>query len=168
MSAILAGTLRAIASFIPVTATRIYLLYFAIDLFLLLGVIGFFRASLAAAKLLGFVGFVIMFLAVLILIARDVGIFPKTVYAGAAGAFSLGLVLFAIQVLLTRKISVWMPIAWILSTIIGPVGFFVPSLSFLFVISGLLFGLAFAAAGVATWRLSSPIHTDSHHGGCKF
>lgn len=138
------------------------MLYFAIDLLLLFGVIGFWRASAATGKLVGLVGFAIMFLALLILIARDAGIVSEAVYAGAAGGFSLGLDLFAIQVLLSRKISAWIPIGWILSTILGPIGFFVPSLNFLFVISGLLFGLAFAAAGVATWRLSSPIRTDSH------
>ena len=116
---------------------------------------------MAAGKLVGLVGFAIMFLALLVLIARDVGIVPEVVYAGVAGTFSLGLDLFAIQVLLTRKLSAWIPIGWILSTILGPIGFFVPSLNILFVMSGLIFGLAFAAAGVATWRLSSPIHTDS-------
>jgi len=149
LSAILAGALRAIASFIPDTTSKVYVLYFAIDLTLLLGITGFYRWSLTAGKFVGALGFSFMFGALLVLIARDVGVLPAGVYAVGAAVFSLGLDLFAIQALRTRKISRWIPLCWILSTIIGPVGFFVPKLHFLFVLSGVVFGIAFACAGVA-------------------
>lgn len=159
LAAILAGLLRATASFIPEATPGVFILYFLIDLFLLSGVIGLYLSSVIGGKVLGRVGFVVMCVALLLLIARDVGVVTPNAYAGAAALFSLGLDLFAIQVLRTGKIPVWIPIGWILSTIIGPVGFFVPNLHFLFAISGLLFGIAFIGAGVLMWRLDSSLRT---------
>jgi hypothetical protein len=161
VSAILAGALRAISSFIPDTTPKIYALYFAIDLFLLFGVTGLCWLPLTGAKIFGRLGLVLMFLALLILIARDVGVVRPDAYAGGAALFSLGLDLFAIQVLLTRKIPGWIPVSWIVSTIAGATGFFAPTLHLLFAISGLLFGVAFSAAGVAMLNLISNADTNS-------
>jgi hypothetical protein len=155
VSAILAGALRAISSFIPDTTPKIYVLYFAIDLFLLFGITGLFWLPVTRGRIYGRLGLGLMFLALLILIARDVSVVRPDAYAAGAALFSLGLDLFAIQVLLTRKIPGWIPVSWIVSTIVGAIGFFVPTLHLLFVISGLLFGVAFAAAGVAMWNLIS-------------
>jgi|SoiMethySBSTD1v2_1073268.scaffolds.fasta_scaffold09908_2 hypothetical protein len=153
IAAILAGLLRATASFVPETTANVYVLYFLIDLFLLTGVIGLYLSSMTGGRMLGRLGFVLMCSALLVLIARDIGVVTPNAYAVAAALFSLGLDLFAIQALRTRKIPVGIPIGWILSTIVGPVGFFVPELRFLFAISGLLFGIAFMGAGVVMWRL---------------
>ena len=152
VAAILAGLLRAVASFIPETTPGVFVLYLLIDLFLLGGIIGLYLFCVAAGKILARLGFVLMCIALLLLIARDVGAVTPNAYAGAAALFSLGLVLFAIHALRTRNIPVWIPVTWILSTIVGPVGFFAPKLHFLFAISGLLFGLAFTCAGVVMWR----------------
>ena len=157
LAAILAGLLRATASFIPETTSGIFALYFFIDLFLLGGIIGLHLTSMAAGKILGRLGFVIMCVALLVLLARDVGVVTPRAYAGAAALFSLGLDLFAIQALRNRRLPVWIPIGWILSTILGPVGFFLPAVHFLFPISGLLFSVAFMAAGVAIWRQATTI-----------
>jgi|SRR5215813_6618120 len=151
---ILAATLRAISSFIPDTTPRIYVLYFAIDLLLLLAVTGLFRSNVGAG-LLGYLGCALMLPALVLLIARDIEVAPASVYAVGAALFSLGLNLFAIQLLRNRKFPAAIPLAWILSTIVGSIGFFVPRFHFLFAISGLIFGLAFAAAGVAIWSLRS-------------
>ena len=157
LAAILAGLLRATASFIPETTPRVFALYLAIDVLLLSGLIGLYLFSFIDGKILGRLGFVLMCVALLVLMARDVGIVTPSAYAGAAALFSLGLDLFAIQTLRTRKIPVWIPFGWILSTIVGPVGFFVPTLRFLFAISGLLFGIAFMGAGVVMWRRSNSL-----------
>ena len=92
-----------------------------------------------------------MILALVVLIGRDLGLASANIYAGAAATFSLGLDLFAIHLLQTRKMPSWIPVAWLVSTIVGPLGFFVSQLHFLFTISGLIFGMAFAAAGVMMW-----------------
>lgn len=152
VAAILAGLLRAIASFIPEATPGVFVLYLLIDLFLLGGITGLYLFCVAAGNILARLGFVLMCIALLLLIARDVGAVTPNVYSGAAALFSLGLVLFAIYTLRTRKIAVWIPVIWMLSTIVGPLGFFVPKLHFLFAISGLLFGIAFTSAGVVMWR----------------
>ena len=114
IAAILAGLLRATASFVPETTANVYVLYFLIDLFLLTGVIGLYLSSMTGGKMLGRLGFVLMCSALLILIARDIGVVTPNAYAVAAALFSLGLDLFAIQALRTRKIPVGIPIGWIL------------------------------------------------------
>jgi hypothetical protein len=158
LAAILAGLLRATASFIPETTPQVFALYLVIDVLLLSGLIGLYLSSRTGGKILGRLGFVLMCVALLVLITRDVGVITPGAYAGAAALFSLGLDLFAIQALRTRKIPVWIPVSWILSTIIGPLGFFVPTLRFLFAISGLLFGIAFTGAGVVMWRRSDSLN----------
>ena len=155
MGAIFAGTLRSITSLIPETTPNVFLLYLAVDLSLLFGVIGLFRFTELARKLVPLLGAGLMFLALVGLIARDLGAAPAGVYAGAAATFSIGLDLFAIHLLLTRKMPIWIPIAWLISTIVGPLGFFIPQLHLLFAISGLIFGTAFAGAGVVMWRVVS-------------
>ena len=149
--AILGGLLRAFASFVPEKTPGIYGLYFAVDLFLLFGAIGLFRTRVGEG-LLGLFGCALMFLALLILIARDVGAVPAEGYAVGAALFSLGLDLFGIRVLRNRGFPAWIALAWIFSTVLGSIGFFMPGLRFLFTSSGLLFGFAFAAAGIVMWR----------------
>jgi len=151
VSAILAGILRVITSFIPEATPKILLIYLAVDLFLLFGVIGLYGFSVTAAKIVPLLGTALMILSLVVLIGRDLGLASDNIYAGAAATFSLGLDLFAIHLLRTRKMPSWIPVAWLVSTIVGPVGFFVPQLHFLFTISGLIFGIAFAAAGVIMW-----------------
>ena len=111
LSAILAGALRAIASFIPETSPNVYLLYFAIDLFLLFGTTALFLVSVTGQKFVGLAGFALMFLALLVLVARDIGVAPAGTYAGAAAVFSFGLDLLAIQVLRTAKFQLGSPLA---------------------------------------------------------
>lgn len=150
-AAIIAGALRAITSFIPETTPHVYLLYLIIDVALLFAVIGLFLTSLATRRVTVF-AFILMFLALVVLIARDVGVTPTGVYAGAAAIFSIGLAIYAIQVLRTGDMPPWIPLAWLLSTVLGPIGFFTPGLHLFFAISGLLFGTAFVGAGVLIWR----------------
>jgi len=151
VGAILAGVLRAITSFIPETTPNVFLVYLVIDLCLLSGVIGLYRFTVTAARLVPRLGTALMCLALLVLIARDVGVAPVSLYAGAAMTFSVGIDLFAIHLLQTRKMPSWIPIAWLVSTVIGPLGFFVPQLHFLLAMAGLIFGVAFAVAGVVMW-----------------
>ena len=41
----------------------------------------------------------------------------------------------------------WIPMFWVSSTLIGIIGYFIPGLSLLFVLSGVFFGVAFVGAG---------------------
>ena len=150
-SAILAGSLRAVTSFIPEAAPRVLLIYLAVDLFLFFGVIGLYGFVVEAFKLVPLLATTLMILALVVLIGRDLGLASANIYAGAAVTFSLGLDLFAIHLLQTRKMPTWIPVAWLVSTVIGPIGFFIPQAHFLFTLSGLIFGMAFAAAGLVMW-----------------
>ena len=158
-SAILAGILRAITSFIPEATPRVLLIYLAVDLFLLFGTIGLYGFAVRATKVMPLLGIVLMILALVVLIGRDLGLASANIYAGAAANFSLGLDLFAIHLLQTRKMPTWIPVSWLVSTIVGPVGFFVSQLHFLFAISGLIFGVSFTGAGVIMWRRCSQGHS---------
>src|SRR6185369_6577203 len=94
VSAILAGILRAITSFIPEATPKILLIYLAVDLFLFFGVIGLYGFSVTAAKLVPLLGTALMILSLFVLIGRDLGLASDNIYAGAAATFSLGLDLF--------------------------------------------------------------------------
>ena len=149
--ALLAGILRAITSFIPEGTPNVLLFYLAVDLCLLIGVIGLYGFVVGPSRFVPLLGSALMILALVALIGRDLGLASANIYAGAAATFSLGLDLFAIHLLQTRNLPSLIPVAWLVSTIVGPVGFFVSQLHFLFATSGLIFGMAFSAAGIMMW-----------------
>jgi len=155
LGAILAGTLRAITSFVPETAPNVFLLYLMIDVCLLFAVFGLQRFTANRAQLLSALGTSLMLVAVVVLIGRDLMVAPVTIYAVAAATFSIGLDLFAIHIVRTRQLPLWIPVMWLISTILGPLGFFAPRLHLLFAIAGIIFGCAFAGAGVVMWHQTS-------------
>ena len=53
---------------------------------------------------------------------------------------------------LAKQIRGWVPIVFILSTLVGVVGTVIQGASVLFGWSGVMFGVAFAGLGVETWR----------------
>ena len=124
------------------------LLYFVIDVLLLFGSIGLYGFRRDEIGLLGTLGGVLAIVAALILIARDLAIFGESIYPVGALMFAVGLDLLAIGLWKGKKIPRWILVLLILSTVIGPVGFFARGLSVLFVASGILFGIGFAAAGI--------------------
>ena len=151
LAAILAGFLRAAASFISETARGVGILYLSIDVLMVIGVIGINVMPRGSRTVAARVSLALLLGGLAVLIARDVGILPAGAYAPGALIFSLGLDLFAIDSLRTRRFSPWIPIAWIFSTIVGPLGYFLPGWRLLFALSGLIFGITFAAAGVEIW-----------------
>jgi hypothetical protein len=66
--AILAGILRAITSFIPEATPKVFLIYLAVDLFLVFGVIGLYGFVVRAPKLVPLLGSALMILALVALI----------------------------------------------------------------------------------------------------
>ena len=88
-SAIIAGILRAITSFIPESIPNVLLIYLAVDLCLLVGVIGLYGFFVSAPKLIPLLGCALMILALVVLIGRDLGLASANIYAGAAETFSL-------------------------------------------------------------------------------
>ena len=141
--------LRVLTSLLPPAAGRIQIVYLIIDVLLLFGCLGLYEFQRVAVSFLETVAVSLEMVGVSILIARDLSLLKPEVYSFAALLFAAGLDLFAIVAWRSKTLPRWILTLWILSTVIGPIGFFTPRLGLLFVISGILFGIGFAAAGVS-------------------
>lgn len=150
LAAILAGIMRGIASFIPSTSNgALEFLYFVTDVFILFGIVGLYYFQHKESGLWGFVGFLLAIIGIAII--RIGAISGTSLYAIGASMFAIGLSSFAVGTWIARKLPTWIPIFWITSTIIGFIGYFAPGFDFLFVLSGVLFGVGFAGAGLKVW-----------------
>jgi hypothetical protein len=149
LAAVVAGILRGLSSVLPATTARIMMLYLLIDVLLLIGSIGLFEFQRRRVGVLGALALVLEIVGALILIARDLYVLSAAVYPAGALMFAIGLDLFAIASWRSRTLPRWILILLIVSTVIGPIGFFSPGFAVLFISSGLLFGIGFASAGVA-------------------
>lgn len=149
LAAILAGILRGLSSVLPTPSGRIMTLYLVIDVLLLVSSIGLFEFQRVKAGAMGTLAFLLQILGALILIARDLGILGASVYPVGGLVFAIGLDLFVIASWRSKTLPRWILILLVLSTVIGPIGFFSPRLAVLFTASGILFGIGFASAGVA-------------------
>jgi hypothetical protein len=151
LAAIISGILRGVNSFLPssIPVVPIELLYLLTDIFLLFGMMGLYGFQYQESKLWGFSGFLLTMIGIAVIRTRVIA--EVNMYAIGALIFAAGLSLFAIGSWIAHKLPRWVPVVWILSTIIGFVGYFIPSFSLLFVVSGVLFGVAFAAAGFQVW-----------------
>jgi hypothetical protein len=148
LAAVVAGLLRGVASLVPGNARGVLLLYFATDLFILLGSIGLYTFVREQSGLLGLIGLVLEIIGLGALMGRELSIFGNEAYPVGALVFATGLDVLAVASWKLNKIPRWILFLWIVSTIVGPIGFFSSSLGFLFVVSGLLFASSFFAAGI--------------------
>src|SRR5258708_33178935 len=98
--------------------------------------------------LTGTLGFLLEIVGTLILIARDLAVLGSASYLVGTLVFAAGLDLVAAGSWKGKKFPRWILILWILSTILGPIGYFSGGLSVLFIVSGILFGIAFAGCGI--------------------
>jgi len=149
LTAVLAGILRVFSSVLPTTSPRIKALYLVIDILLLISIIGLFEFQRLEAGIPGTLAVLLQVLGALILIGRDLAILSDAFYPIGALTFAVGLDLFAITSWKAKTLPRWVLLLLILSTVIGPIGFFSPSLSILFAASGIVFGIGFASAGTA-------------------
>ena len=148
LAAIVAGLLRGVASLVPSNARGVLLLYGATDLFILLGSIGLYAFVHEKSGLLGLIGFVLEVMGLGVLMGRELSIFGDEAYPIGAIVFATGLNLLAVASWNSNEIPRWILFLWIVSTVVGPIGFFLSSLDFLFVVSGLLFATSYVAAGI--------------------
>jgi hypothetical protein len=153
LAAVFAGILRAINSFIPSNAPSEWLevIYFMTDLFILFGMIGLYGFQHRESKLWGLSGFLLVIVGVGIIIGPDGVMFGAEMYPVGSLILAIGLILFSVGSWIAHKLPRWVPVFWTGSTVLGILGYFTPGLTPLFVISGLMFGLAFAGAGIAVW-----------------
>jgi hypothetical protein len=154
LAAILAGILRGANSFVPSNAPSsgaIAILYLMTDIFILLGIIGIYEFLHQHSRLWGLWGFLLAVIGIAII--RTGTIAGVYLYPIGALCFTAGLSSFAVGAWITRMLPRWVPIFWILSTIIGFIGYFVPGLKVLFTLSGIIFGIGFAGAGINLWKV---------------
>ncbi len=111
--------------------------------------IGLFEFQRLETGIPGTLAVLLQVLGALILIGRDLAILSDAFYPIGALTFAVGLDLFAITSWKAKTLPRWVLLLLILSTVIGPIGFFSPSLSILFAASGIVFGIGFASAGTA-------------------
>ncbi len=147
LAAVLAGILRAANSFLPTDASggAISILYLLTDLFILFGIFGMYGFQHQESGLWGFFGFLLATIGIVII--RTGTLDGVSLYSIGALTFSIGLSLFAVGSWRARKLPKWVSSFWLFSVIVGIFGYFVAGFSPLFILSGVIFGIAFAGAG---------------------
>ncbi|MCY6494290.1 hypothetical protein [Leptolyngbya sp. GGD] len=147
LAAVLAGILRAVNSFVPADASSgtVAMLYLLTDLFILFGIFGMYGFQHQESGLWGFFGFLLATIGIVII--RTGTLAGVSLYSIGALTFSVGLSLFAVGSWRARKLPKWVSSFWLISVVVGIVGYFAAGFSLLFAISGVIFGIAFAGAG---------------------
>jgi hypothetical protein len=155
LAAILAGILRGVNSFVPIDAPGVVvaILYLLTDIFLLFGIISMYGFQHQESGLWGFFGFLLTMIGIATI--RTGAIAGVNLYPIGALTFTVGLSLFAVGSWIARKLPQWVSVFWVLSTIVGFIGYFISSLNLLFVASGVIFGIGFAGAGIKIWSATS-------------
>jgi hypothetical protein len=155
LAAIIAGILRGINSVLPSINPNVMvaILYLLTDIFLLFGIMGIYGFQHQKLQLWGVYGFILAIIGIAII--RTGSISGVSLYPIGASIFTVGMSLFAVGSWIARKLPRWISVLWVLSTIVGFLGYFIPGLNLLFVISGVIFGISFAGAGMKIWALTS-------------
>jgi len=150
---VIGGGLRAVGSFAPgliaSDAARTGL-YIVIDTCLAAGLLSVYVPRRHRTRAGGAIGF---FLALGGLIATRaspaltrVDLYPETAAAGAIGVMTL-----AFSEWRSERLTWWIPPAFALSLAVGGIGTFVAGAGTLFIVSGVLFGVAFAAMAITAY-----------------
>jgi hypothetical protein len=157
LAAIIAGILRGVSSFVPGNAPTVAIatLYLLTDIFILFGMIGIYGFEHQQSRLWGFFGFLLAIIGIATI--RTGAISGVNLYPVGASLFAVALSLFATGSWIASKLPRWVSIFWMLSTIVGFIGYFTSGLDLLFVVSGILFGIAFAGAGIKVWSATSKL-----------
>jgi hypothetical protein len=153
LAAIFAGILRGVNSFLPNDAPSVALeiLYLFTDLFILFGIMGLYGFQHQESGLWGFFGFLLAMIGTGIIIGPDGAIAGVNLYPVGALILAAGLILLAVGSWIANKLPWWAPTFWVISTVAGFIGYFIPGLNLLFVVSGVIFGIGFAGAGIEVW-----------------
>ena len=147
------GALRAAGSFAPTLIAsndvRTWL-YVGIDICLALGLSSLFLARRQRMRAAGTLGF---FLALGGLIAGRLGplLTDLDVYPVTAAAVAIGVLMLALSEWHMKRTAAWIPWTFALSLVVGSIGTFVAGASALFILSGILFGAAFAGMAITVW-----------------
>ena len=151
-AAMIAALLRAVGSVVPSApeATALASLYLVTDVFILLGLMGWYVAQHERVRLAGLLGFVVSVVGVAVI--RSNGGFPGVdTYSIGAPLLVIGLIVLAVSGWRAGLMAGWVPAALLVAAVLGPVGY-LAGISSLFAASGLAFSVGFGGAGVYLWR----------------
>lgn len=98
-----------------------HLVYVAIDLLLMIGMLGVWSASRVGASALGLIGFVLGLLGVMLVRTSSAKIFGEASYMIASSLWSIGMVIWAVDLLRAKAFRLSAGL-WIAALIIGLVG----------------------------------------------
>ncbi len=152
MAALVGGVLRAAASFAPSVGSdsERQLLYLVVDMFLLLGLLGFYELRHQDVGRTGALGFLLALFG--LVVVRSSRVIPGLdLYPMGALAFVGGLIALCGSAWRVKMLAVWIPMTFVVSTLVGLVGTVADNSGWLFVLSGVLFGAAFAGLGRGVW-----------------
>jgi len=145
------GAARAAGSFAPrliVSDDARTWLYGGIDMCLALGLVSLYVARRQGMRGGGNLGF---FLALGGLIAGRIGpaMTDLDLYPVTAATVAIGVLMLALSEWRMRRLAASIPLTFALSLVVGSIGTFVAGTSALFILSGILFGCAFAAMTIS-------------------
>lgn len=121
---ILGAAIDIVAPFLiypRLSGTQPHLVYVAIDLLLLIGMLGVRSASARSTGLLGLIGFVLALLGVMLVRTSSAKIFGEASYMIASSLWSIGMVIWAIDLLRAKLFRISAGL-WIAALAIGLVG----------------------------------------------
>lgn len=156
LAAIAGGALRVADSFLTqaLPADVLATLYFATDVFLLLGIAGIYLSR--RLGIVGVIGVLIFVVAILLVRASAFGIFGANGYQLAAAIALIGLVILSAEYL-SRRTGIAPAMLWLSAFGFGVIGVlgFVPAL--MTMLAGVAFGAGFIVAG---WQAVALGQTD--------
>jgi len=157
LAAIAGGALRVAASLAPVVIDSDIdreSLYILVDVCLMIGLVGF---NARHSKSAGWPGAAGLALALVGLAAVRANRAISTVDLYPAGALptACGVILLSARAWVAGRISGWVPVGFLLSTLAGLIGSYVRGANVLFAWSGVIFGVAFAGLGIEMWKSGS-------------
>jgi hypothetical protein len=156
-AAIAGGLLRVAASFAPAilrSNLERQSLYLAVDVCLTLGFAGFWWQSSKNLGRQGAVGLA-MFVTGIAVVRASAFISAVDVYPTGALLAAGGAIVVSMGAWIARMMAGWVPLAFVLSTLLGILGSITSNSGGLLVWSGAIFGLAFAGVGRQLWISSN-------------
>jgi hypothetical protein len=147
------GGLRAAGSFAPrliASDDARTWLYVGIDICLAFGLLSLYLAPRQGVRAAGTLG---SFLALGGLIVGRIGpvMTDLDLYPVTAAAVAIGVLMLAFSEWQMRRMAAWIPLSFALSLVVGSIGTFVSGAGALFILSGILFGSAFAAMAITAF-----------------
>ena len=157
LAAIAGGVLRAAASFAPAligSDLQRESLYVVVDVCLTLGLLAFYALNAEELGRRGAAGLALALVGIAVVRSTRV-ISAVDLYPVGALATACGAILLAVTAWVANTLPAWVPVTLLLSTLVGVVGSVIKDAPALFVSSGVMFGVAFAALGFEIWRSAS-------------